>query len=272
MPPYGASSRPGIQGTYGAGLGAISQFGWNPDGSPSAGPYSFLPQASSYGGAGYSGWNPPAWSPGTPYGTTPSTSGSSASATGGPTASAESFLNEVMAGNRLPFGPEQRQAQLSQASDMNAAAEGARLRQMNANAAAGGASSTDPSLNSARMSSMARRQSDNTRASNDINTRANSANFGAQMNAAGMLNENSMNREAFAQGMQRTALGFLPWATGGSSSGGSTSRPQGSGFAQFGSNLATNSEDPYGDGAASYWNTPTRPRPTGGANDPSGYR
>jgi hypothetical protein len=257
---------------YYPGLGApISQFGYNPDGTPSAGPYSFLPgaqQASQqaaqqqYGGANYHGWRPPTVPANFTPSTTPGTPGTPAATstttmTSGPTAGAESWLNGVLAGTNLPFSPEVQSAQLATASDMTSDAEAARNGAMNAQAAAGGASANDPSLQGAKMNSMARRQSDNTQAQNSIKSQANIKNFGAQMDAAGQLQQTALTREGFAHNMQNQALGFLPWNAGGrGNSGGGEGGDDGGGHKQGGNGFmgfyngpgaTTNSyQTPYG--------------------------
>lgn len=204
LPPnyYGGSAVPmgtqpfnrytGTQSTYGSGLGGIYQYGYaNP-----YGPYSGLQKA---GGAQTGGGTPT-------YG-----GGSTTTSRSGPTPTAEAWMNDVLAGKNLPFSPFAKSQMLSQQSDMSAAAEGARNQQMMGAAAMGGASASDPSLQGARMSNMAARQTQNQTAARDIDAQAYQANFGAQMDAASMLNQNAMNREAFQNGMQRTALGFMPW-------------------------------------------------------------
>lgn len=239
MPVYSFNaqgSRPGssYQSNYGAGLGGIQQFGY---GNP-LGPYYGLNKPGATAGA----------KPG-------ATSGSTTTATSGPTASAEAWMNDVLAGKNLPFSPFTQSQMLSKQSDMSAAAEGARNQQLANTAAMGGASASDPSMNAARMSNMAARQVQNQTSARDIGAQAAQANFGAQMDAASQLNQNAMNREAFANGMQRTALGFMPWAQGGGGGGGQSSggnnfggNVQNSGFMQFGHNAYTNPRDPTGAG------------------------
>lgn len=185
--PYGNASR---QQAYGSGLGGIQQFGYaNP-----YGPFSGLQRATTGGTTAPMG-----------------SGGSTTTSSSGPTPTAEAWMNDVLAGKNLPFSPFAKSQMLSQQSDMSAAAEGARNGQMMGAAAMGGASASDPSLQGARMSNMAARQAQNQTAARDIDVQANTANFGAQMDAASMLNQNAMNREAFQNGVQRTALGFMPW-------------------------------------------------------------
>ena len=230
MPVYSFNaqgSRPGssYQSNYGAGLGGIQQFGYaNP-----LGPYYGLNR------------------PGTTTGSRPGAAGSTATATSGPTASAEAWMNDVLAGKNLPFSPFTQSQMLSKQSDMSAAAEGARNQQLANTAAMGGASAGDPSMNAARMSNMAARQAQNQTSARDIGAQAAQANFGAQMDAASQLNQNAMNREAFANGMQRTALGFMPWAQGGGggqSSGGNNFG--GSNFLQYAPNTQNLNRLPNG--------------------------
>lgn len=109
-------------------------------------------------------------------------------ATGGdPSSVAKNFLNKVMSGTELPFDQGTQDNMLSQASDMNSAGERARNSEMNNNAAINGASMADPSLAGARMNSMARRQSDNAMARQNIGANAQRANFAAKSGAAGTL-------------------------------------------------------------------------------------
>lgn len=171
---------------YGAGLGGIQQFGY---GNP-YGPYSFLPGAQRPG-------------------STSATSSTTASS--GPTASAESWLNSVLSGQNLPFSPQTQAAQLTQQTDMSAAAESAQNQQLGNMAAAGGASRFDPSFQGAKAANFAQRQGRNMQAAGDIAAKAGQANFGAQMQAAGQLNQNQLTREGFQHGMQNQALGFMPW-------------------------------------------------------------
>jgi hypothetical protein len=100
---------------------------------------------------------------------------------------------------------------LTQQSDMGAAAESARNNQIDSNAAASGASGRDPSLQGAKAANFAARQVGNQRAAGDIAAKANSANFGAQMDAAGTLNNNAMTRAQWNQSANNNAQAFLPW-------------------------------------------------------------
>lgn len=191
--PAGAS---GYQSTYGSGLGPVYQYG----AAMPAGPYSFLPQKPTGGAAG--------------------ASGSSAHTGGG--GAGEDFFKSVLSGGALPFSPTAKAGMVSHASDMNAAAEGANNQRLDNNAAAGGASSTDPSFQAAKMGNQAQRQTANQTAVRDIDTQAETQNFGAQMNAADALNRNQMSREAFANGQSSQAMSFLPFnQRGGGSNGGS---------------------------------------------------
>lgn len=175
-----AGSATGRQSTYGSGLGTVNLYGAaNP-----LGPYSGLGRAGAGGGS------------------SSSTSGN---------ADAEAWLKNVMAGNNLPFSPQQQAAMLTQQSDMGAAAEGARNNQLDANAAASGSSGRDPSLQGAKAANFAARQVGNQRAAGNIASQANSANFGAQQDAANTLNNNSMQRAQWAQSASNGAQAFLPW-------------------------------------------------------------
>jgi hypothetical protein len=179
------------------------------------------------------------------------TSGAGTSETSTGNADAEGFFKEVMAGKRLPFGPQQQAAQLSQASDMTSAAESAQNQALMAAGAAGGASAGDPSMQAAKMNNMARRQVGNQTAARDIQTRADQTNFGAQMDAAGQLNNNAMQRAQWAQsqGVGSPGLAYSPYGSGHGGGGGGQSRPsQTVGAGLFGHNYFTNSKDPSGQG------------------------
>lgn len=211
---------------------------------------------------------------GTPIGGAAGTgaAGGGASSTTTGNADAEAWFKDVMNGKNLPFGPAQQAAQLTQQTDMNAAAENARNGQLDANAAAGGASATDPSFQGAKAANFARRQTDNSKAAGQIASQAGSANFGAQANAAGQLNQNAMQRAQWAQSAAQGAgagMPFSPWGSGQSGGGGST-QSQTLGMGLFGDNFDTNHADPYGTGkygsggASSLWSGGSKPKP---AND-----
>ncbi len=118
---------------------------------------------------------------------------------------AQQWLNDVLSGKNLPFNAQVQAQQISQASDMNAAGEAARNGQIDANAAAGGASAHDPSLQGAKASNFARRQTENQQAARDISERGTAQNYAAQRSAAGELNGDQMQRDSWAQqaAMQR---------------------------------------------------------------------
>lgn len=176
------------------------------------------------------------------------TGGSSTTQTGN--SDAEAWFKDVMAGKNLPFSPQQIAAQTTQQTDMNAAAESARNGQIDANAAAGGASASDPSLQGAKAANFARRQTDNSRAAGQIASQANSANFGAQQQAASQLNQNAMQRAQWAQSNSGVggAGAFSPWGSG--SGGGGSTPSQTVGMGLYGNNYDTNAKDPYGGGVS----------------------
>lgn len=179
--------------------------------------------------------------------------GSAMSTTGN--SDAEAWFKDVMSGKNLPFSQQQQAAQLTQQTDMNAAAESARNGQLDANAAAGGASASDPSFRGAKAANFARRQTDNSHAAGGIAAQANSANFGAEQQAATQLNQNSMQRAQWAQSSMGNNVPFSPWGSGqgggGGQSNGGYAKPQSS-FMGFGSNASTNSADPWGQGSLGY--------------------
>lgn len=183
---FNAAEQSGYQSTYGGGLGSIYQYGH----AMPAGPYSFLPQK-----------------PGKP--TAAGASGATSSSGGG--GAGEDFFKSVLTGGAMPFSPTAKAGMVSHASDMNAAAEGANNQRLDNNAAAGGASATDPSFQAAKLGNQAQRQTANQTAVRDIDTQAETQNFNAQMNAADALNRNQMSREAFANGQSSQAMSFLPF-------------------------------------------------------------
>lgn len=250
-------------------LGGISAYGWDPmSGQMALGPYSFLPQAqgarpqfgasaSSVGGPGWKDLGGGNWT--TPQGTSyhdPSfqaTSGSST--TSGPTANAGAdFLGGVVSGKQLPFSPEWQAGQLSQQSDMSAAAEGAQNAQLAGRAAMGGASAFDPSFAAAQAGNMARRQTANQTAKRNIGQQAQTGNFAAQMDAANALNRNEMQRQQWAQQQAGNAMAFLPGMSGGFSAGSRKSQSTpGQYFGGFSSNATSNGRDPWGQGTTNPW-------------------
>lgn len=182
---------------------------------------------------------------GTMGGSAPSGGSSSASASSGPSAAGQQFLSGVLDGSKLPYSPDRVNAMYSQASDQNAAAEGALQGQIASNAAAGGASASDPSLKGAQLGAMAHRQSANATAKRDINQTATGANFDAQMRAAGMTEQSRMESERLQAQIAQRAMGYMPWSQGGG--GGGQSRPS-SFVGGYGGNRYTNPYDPNGDG------------------------
>ena len=191
------------------GLGApISEFGYS-GGQPSLGPYAMLSSQSQ--------------------------SGSPAGQLSGGNAQAQSFLSGVLNGTNLPYGQQQQTAMLGQASAMNAASEAAQNKLAMANATAGGASPTDPSL----QSSMAQRQNQNQNAAGNIAAQAGSANFNAQQGAAGGLLQNGIQQQELglqAQGManqqRNTAMGYLNGMYRGGGSGSMGLMGNATGFSQ----------------------------------------
>lgn len=139
---------------------------------------------------------------------------------------AQGFLNGVLNGSNLPYGATQQAAMLGQSSAMNAASEAAQNKLSMANATAGGASPTDPSLQSSMAQNMAQRQNSNQNAAGNIAAQAGSANFNAQQGAAGGLLQNGIQQQELglqAQGManqqRNTAMGYLSGIMGGGRGG-----------------------------------------------------
>ncbi len=204
------------------GLGTIYQYGHQ---TP-YGPYTGM--QGTMGGAGGTGG-----------------SGSSSSSSG-PTGAAQAFLGGVLSGDKMPYSPDRVSQMYSQASDQNASAESALQGQIASNAAAGGSSATDPSLKGAQLGAMAKRQSANSTAKRDINQTATGANFNAQMQAAGMLEQSRMQSEQLQAQITQRAMGYMPWNQSGGGGGGQSRPSQFVGG--YGGNPYTNPSDPYGDG------------------------
>jgi hypothetical protein len=207
MPSYGPGERPGVQSTYGTGLGNIYQFGaQNP-----FGPYAGLNRAPGVGGTGSS----------------TTTSGSA-----GPTDAASAFFNEVLSGKKLPYDQSTQDSLYSTASDMSAAAEGANLQQATAAAQRGGASANDPSLQGQHLALQGQRQAANMKSKQDISNKSNIANFGAQEDAANALQQANFEQQRINQGNMNS---LMPYSRGGGGKGGNNFGGSGGdqGFLQF---------------------------------------
>jgi hypothetical protein len=173
-------------------LGSIYQFGHqNP-----FGPYAGLQRAPGVGGAGSS----------------TTTSGSS-----GPTDAASAFFNDVLAGKKMPYDQSTQDSLYSTASDMSAAAEGANLAQATAAAQRGGASANDPSLQGQHLALQSQRQAQNMKSKQDISNKANTANFGAQEDAANALQQANFEQQRINQGNMNS---LMPYSRGGNGGGG----------------------------------------------------
>lgn len=183
MPGYSFNRETRSQPSYGTGLGPIYQYGRaNP-----LGPYSGLQRAGQQ----------PASGSRTTSTTTPG---------GG-----EDFLKSVVGGTNLPFSPFTQNQMMGQQTDMTAAAESANLQRMNEDAAVGGASANDPSLQAGQRQLQSTRQNQNLQAQRAISAQAGQANFGAQMDAARALQQANLTREGWQQQNNMQAMGFMPW-------------------------------------------------------------
>lgn len=255
---------------YYPGLGKpISQFGYDPNGQPSLGPYSFLSTQNLYSGITGAGNARPG---STGQSTTTSTT------TPGPNP-AEGWLQGVLDGKELPYSPTTTGAMLSGQSDMNGAAESAQNAAMASRAAAGGASAFDPSFAAGKAATMARRQTANQTAKRDIDAKAGTANFGAKLDAAGLLSNNALTRELASQRTQQSnmnaALQFMPWnQPGGYSQPGRMNANAGN-FIQFGATPPAKT-NPYAQVTQdNYYNVPDdydEVMGTYSADSPAGYR
>ena len=207
MPSYSPGSLPGQQSSYGGGLGDIYSYGSeNP-----YGPYSALMPFSAGNGAPSSG---------------------STSITAGPTASATSFLEGVLNGTNAPYDAATQGSEYSTASDMSAQAETANNEHATAAAQRGGASANDPSLQGARLNNQAMRQGQNQKSMQDITSNAHKANFGAQMDAAGQLNQYNLEQERINKGLMSSLMPYSGMGGGGRRPAGGNNFT-GSGFLQI---------------------------------------
>lgn len=236
MPNYSFNSGYSGGGTavsqMGEGSGGIQQYGYaNP-----YGPYSLLPatQAGAGGAGGFQGR--PGWtdlgngvwrtaegttvSMGKPDGGNTSTSTTASSAPGG---TATSFFNDVLSGNQMPYDAASQGSLYSTASDMSAQAEAANNQRATASAQRGGASGNDPSLQGALLSNQATRQGQNAQSMQDITSKANSANFGAKMDAANSLRRYDLQQQSINSGNMHSLMPFSGMGGGG---GGYSQKPQ----------------------------------------------
>lgn len=195
---FNAAEQSGYQSTYGSGLGPIYQFGaQNP-----YGPYAGLQKAPGVSAPGAA-----------------SHGSSSVSGSAGPTDAASQFFNSVLSGQRLPYDQETQGSLYSTASDMSAQAEKANNDQATAAAQRGGASANDPSLQGQRASAMSQRQGQNIRSKQDISSKANVANFGAQNDAANALQQANFEQQRINSGNMNALMPYSRGGQGGSSGG-----------------------------------------------------
>jgi hypothetical protein len=176
--------------SYGSGLGSVYQYG----------------QANPYGPT--IGMQRGGQTPGTGTGLTAGQPGATSRES-----VARTYLTGTVQGQNTPFDQNTRNSMYSQASGMNAAAEGAQNQQMSEQAAMGGVSPTDPSYQAAQRQSMAMRQGANQRAMGQIDSQANLANQQAQSQAAttllGSEDRNNALTMANSQAAQNAALQYL---------------------------------------------------------------
>lgn len=97
------------------------------------------------------------------------------------------FLQNTLSGKETPFNDTTKSAMLGKASDMSSAAEAARNSSARDAVAGNGADMSDPSARAGMNESMARRQSDNIGAAQNIDMTANRENFNAKTDAANTL-------------------------------------------------------------------------------------
>lgn len=180
---WGGSSS-GVSGGY-TGLGPISQYGWNPNGTASLGPWAMLP------GAG--GGDKPMMPGGGGGGS--STTTSTMAPRDPATQAAMDYLQGVMGGQNEPMGQATQDNMYSEASDQNAASEAANVNRGREDAVAGGASASDPTLQAYQRQEQARRQTSNSTARRGIETTAALKNFEARSGAASELANLGTQRE-----------------------------------------------------------------------------
>lgn len=170
--------------------------------------------------------------------------GSGGSGSSGPTDEGSAWYKGVLGGTNLPYSPFAKANLQSKAYGMNSAAETARNDAMASNAAASGASASDPSMQGAKLNSMARRQSDNANSTQDIESQANQANFSAQANAAAHLSQTQL---AYDEMANSNAMRYSPFSGGGGGGGGyqPTRQPKKQNNIAF--------WQPVGDAGSSFW-------------------
>ena len=242
------------------GLGQpVSQYGYNPDGSFNFGPMS--------GMAGAQGWFPTANGAEQRQ---PAAGSSSTSLSFGPNAEGAAFYSDVLSGKKLPYDQGTQDSIYSTAADMASQAETANNQRSTDAAVRGGAAANDPSMQGALLANQAGRQTQTQQAKRDITTKANTANFGAQMDAAAGSSQLSMEQQRLELQRQQMAHGMMGGYGGG---GGGSRRPStygsSQGFIGFGPTPASR---------PNYWNTPddydsvmSGPTSSGGYNVPDDY-
>lgn len=137
-------------------------------------------------------------------------------------------LRGTVTGANLPFDAATKANMLSQAGDMNAAAEASNASDLRARAAANGGGANDPATQAALAALKSTRQQGNMSAAQGIETRANQANFAAQEGAAGQLSSTRLNQaqvDPYYNGAPNTFTG-TSWGPGGGGAG-STAGPAG---------------------------------------------
>lgn len=222
----------------------ISQYGYNPDGSLNFGPMSGMTGAQGWFA---SGPDTAAQRPAAPAAT------SSTSMSFGPNAEGAAFYHDVLSGNKLPYDQATQDSIYSTSADMASQAEGANNQRSTEAAVRGGASANDPSRQGALLANQAMRQSQTQQAKRDITTKANTANFGAQMDAAAGSSQLSMEQQRLELERQRMAMGAMS-GYGGGGGGGSSRKP-----ATYGSNQGFIGFGPTPASRPNYWNTPATP-------------
>ena len=229
----------------------VSEYGYNPDGSFNFGPMS--------GMAGAQGWFPTA----TGAEQRQPASSSSTSMSFGPNAEGAAFYHDVLSGTKLPYDKGTQDSIYSTAADMASQAETANNQHVTDAAVRGGAAANDPSMQGALLANQAGRQTQTQQAKRDITTKANTANFGAQMDAAAGSSQLSMEQQRLELERQRMAQGAMAgmYRGGGGGGGGDGSTHKqvyNSGFLGFGPTPASK---------PNYWDTPYTPEQTQQAPD-----
>ena len=258
-------------------IGSIGAFGVGANGQANLGPYGFLPQEPGINSPSYAA-NGQLIQAGDTSGLAAaggeslnqmeyggSAAGSSSSPAGfspgtGSNTEAQDYLQGVVSGQNEPYSAATQAAELTNASNMNSAAEGTANQTAMNQAVAGGAASSDPSMAGVTANNAARDMSANSAAGLSIAENASVANEQAQSQAAESLQGDAQRQAQIAeqeqqiqnqegQFQEKTMLGMM----------GGGNNPQPAGGYQGGQDPWTDPTQPQG----------FAPQPAAGAIDQS---